>query len=428
MSKVKIKKIKVPIGMNDEDLSDMFNQMLGTGSVNLNIAYPRYKRVLGLCEQLIKLFELLASASFMNSASMSAAKTQLTAFCEHSRVRLAAIFSIDFADYEWNLSLVEDDLRKKFTEVYEEMKRSDLVNTFVILCDRLIPYKRHFIDVDKLNPKFIMAIPGVEWCPFPFVALNLKDLFLSGISPNTKTFFMTILNKSYEFSRKIFEEIQSPDIDVDQFVDLIMRNIDELQCRPELSRCKDAFQKIKESVHLLKDRFNGYYRDFISTKDSTIMMQHFILDVSKSTSANVKVTHQFRTIISYYRKIAQNQITNPKIRAVFEKINESLATLERGTENLVNINSDEDGDADCDSASDADEIILTPTKSAMDLAREASAEKTVEELAAEIEGVSVASTTSTMSAASKGKAKNNGASRGAAGGSARGGTTHGAKK
>jgi hypothetical protein len=65
--KVKVKKIKVPVGMKDEGLADMFNQMLGTGSVNMSIAYPRYVRIKGLCEQLIKLFEMLTTSPFMRA-------------------------------------------------------------------------------------------------------------------------------------------------------------------------------------------------------------------------------------------------------------------------------------------------------------------------------------------------------------------------
>ena len=65
-----------------------------------------------------------------------------------------------------------------------------------------------------------------------------------------------------------------------------MRNIDEIQKQPELHRCKDAFKKIKESVMMLKTNFNEYYRDFVDTSDNTIIMQHFIVDVSKSTEAS----------------------------------------------------------------------------------------------------------------------------------------------
>ncbi len=357
MSKARVKKIKVPIGANDEGIAEMFNQMLGAGSINMTIAYPRYMRIKGICEQLVKLFSLLVDSPFMKAyKDFAPQKAQMENFCAEADKKMAEIFKMDFSDYEWNLTLVEDELQKKFASDYELMKKSDLINTFIVMCDRLMPYKKNFNDLDKLNSKFITTMPGAEWIPFPFTNLNLKYIFSLNIGKNTIGFFMIILHKSFELSHQLFEEIQSPDIDVDQFSDFIMKNIDEIQKRPELHRCKEAFNKIKESVGMLKNNFGGYYRDFISTNDSTIMMQHFILDVSK-TDTSAKITRQFQVIINYYRKIAGDQIKNPKFKMLFDKISASFKELERGTENLVKIREDKlDDEITEESESDSDMI------------------------------------------------------------------------
>jgi hypothetical protein len=342
-----VKKVKIPIGSQNADLSEMFNQMLGTGNINITIAYPRYVRIKKLCEQLLKLFNMLYSEKFMKSPEFENEKRQLVSFCVESKKKMAEIFSMDFGDYEWNLTLVDQERQTQFTTVYNEMKKSELVNTFILVCDRLVLHKKNFIDPTKMNPKFITAMNGVEWCPFPFTTLNLKYIF-SIAGKNTIEMIMLYLHKAYELTRMLYEETQAPDIDVDQFVDFIMTNIDEIQKRPELHRCREAFAKIKESVGMLKTRFNGYYRDFISTKDSTIMMQHFIIDVSKTTDASPRITNQFRQIIAYYRKIASSQISNPKIKMLFDRVNASFKELERGTENLVNIKKEEDTEDDSD--------------------------------------------------------------------------------
>ena len=360
--------------MQDEGLAEMFNQMLGAGSVNMTIAYPRFLRIRGLCEQLVKMFEMLINSPFMKLTEFAQQKREIETFCTRSRVALTSWFRIDFSDYEWNLNLIEDEVKKTFTAEYELVKKSELVNTFVVMCDRLVAHKKNFSDISNLRHKFILTMPGAEFTPFPFTTLNLKYIFsLTTVGENTIRFFMTILNKAHELSRKLWDETISPDIDVDQFVDVIMSNIGEIQKRPELSRCSKAFQKIRDSVNLLKNRFNGYYRDFVVTKDSTIMMQHFIIDVSTETKADPTVTQQFRTILAYYRKIAQDQIQNPKIKMLFDRVNESFKDLERGTENLVNIRGDNDGDngdgdndgakndsdATDDDQSDSDPIALT---------------------------------------------------------------------
>lgn len=388
MSKVKVKKIKLPTGMSDEGLSEMFNQMLGTGTINLTIAYPRYVRMKGLCEYLVKLFEMLSKSPFIRTNDeFSTQKLELEQFCKESREHIAETFTVDFSDYEWNLTLVEEELKNTFIVAYEQVKKSKLINTFVVMCDRLVKYKKNFANIDKMNHRFVTTMAGTEWTPFPFTTLNIKYIFsIMGISENTIRFFMTVISKAFELSLKLYEETQTPDIDVDQFVDVIMANITEIQKQPELHRCRKAFQKIKESVELLKGRFNDYYKDFIATKDSTIMMQHFIVDVSKQTDADPTVTAEFRKIIAYYRKVAQTQITNPKIKMLFDRVEESLKDLNRGTENLVNI---QESESDSDSDSDSEVEHKEAVKSVDDIAREAAALKTPEELAAEIEGVSM---------------------------------------
>jgi hypothetical protein len=349
MSRVKVKKIKMPIG-KDEDIAEMFNQMLGAGSINMTIAWPRYRRIKSLVENLVKLFEMLNKSPFMEkNTNFANQRSEISKFCASAQTQIEAMFAMDFSDYEWNLNLVEEDLKTKFSEAYDRMKKSDLINTFVIMCSNLAVYKKYISDVNKLNHKFITSMAGAEWSPFPFTALNLKQIFsLDNIGENTIRFFMVVLNKAFELGYQLYKEISSPDVDVDQFVEIIMNSMNEIQKRPELSRCRKAFQKIKESVNLLKDKFGNYYRDFISTKDSTIIMQHFIIDVSKSADADTETTRQFRQIINYYRKIAQEQITNPRVKMLFDRVNESFKELERGAENLVNIRDDDSEDSDSD--------------------------------------------------------------------------------
>jgi hypothetical protein len=342
MSRTKVKKVKIPLGGKDGDISEMFNSMLGAGNLNLSIVYPKYLRIKILSEQLIKLFNMLEKSPFMRVyTEFEPQKKEIAAFCEQSTISIAEVFSVDLTDNIYDLNTVEEELKKSFTESYESMKKCKLINTFIVMCDRLVVYKKYFIDLEKLNHRFITSMPGAEWMPFPFTNLNLKHIFsLDGIGENNVRFFMTVLNKAFELSHALWSETGSPDIDVDQFVEVIMSQIGEIQQKvPELNRCKKAFAKIKDSVSLLKNRFNGYYRDFVETKDSTIMMQHFIIDVSTESKPDPETTRQFREIIKYYRKMADQQISNPKVKMLFDKVNESFKELEKGTSNLVNVRS-----------------------------------------------------------------------------------------
>ena len=82
-----------------------------------------------------------------------------------------------------------------------------------------------------------------------------------------------LFNTTYD----IYQIITSPDIDISEFSDIIVDSIK--QARKMIPRANKAFKKIEESVELLKDNFQNYYKDFITTKNPTIIIENFILDV-----------------------------------------------------------------------------------------------------------------------------------------------------
>jgi hypothetical protein len=379
MSKVKVKKMRMPVGGKDTDLSDMFNQMLGTGSVNMTIAYPKYQRIHSLCKDFTKVLSLINVSPFMKKFGDYAPQAaELMEFVNNANKQIEEIFSIDYSSYVWNFDVLSVTQRETFNTAYDAMKKSKLVEVMINTCDKLTPYKANF--TDQLSHTFIMNMPGVEWIPLPFSSLNLKEIFcLPEVGENTIKFFMVVIQKIYQLTRKLWDEISSPDIDVDQFVDVIMTNIDFIQKRPELSRCKKAFGKIKASVGLLKDRFGNYYRDFIKTQESTIIFEHFILDVSKSTDVDPQEIAQFRTIIEYYRKIASQQSHNPQVKSLFDKVEESFKALEKSAPNIS-----KEADTEPEPEQLPELIPVAPVKTDLDIKREISATKTVDQLVNEI--------------------------------------------
>jgi hypothetical protein len=331
--KAKVKKIKVSAA-SDRDISDMFNQMLGTGSVNLSIAYPRYIKIKELSLRVMKVFNLLANSPMMTSKEDT--KNGILKYCDLSHNNINALFTSNLDKYTLDFSATPKELADEFGATYEVVKKSPFIKSLITIADKLHPYKDNFAKMDKLNHKFVYDISGVDWSPFPF-PFNIKDLFLEEyISKNTIEFIMVILNKLYLFTIEIYNTVRTPDIDVDQFIEIITSSIAEIQKRPELNRCSKAFNKIKESVMLLKTNFNDYYRDFVETQDNTIIMQNFILDVSKNTKADLELTRQFRKIIAFYREQAQKNggENSEKINMIFDKINETFKDYDVGLQNI----------------------------------------------------------------------------------------------
>lgn len=332
----KVKKIRMPIGGKDADLADMFNQMLGTDNVNMTIAYPKYVQLKQIVGRIADVLSLIANSPFMcKTPAVAQWREELLGYCNSVRSASDQLFAVNYDEYTWNLELLSKEQKEVFNASYNAAKKSTLIMDMITCCDKLAPYKSNFDEQDNVSHLFIMNMAGVEWLPFSFSRLNLKEIFsMENVGDNTIRFFMITVHKVYHLTRKIWEIISSPDIDVNQFVDVIMTNIDYVQKRPELSRCKKAFAKIRSSVNLLKDRFGSYYRDFIRTKESTIIFEHFILDVSNTTNVDPQEVAQFRIIIDYYRKLASQQTQNPKIKGLFEKMEASFKEMEAAAPNL----------------------------------------------------------------------------------------------
>lgn len=391
MASVKVKKVKLPTSNTSKDMSDIFSQLIGGGNVNMYIAYPRYRLLNDITDQIINVVEMLATSPFMkkygnmDGGEYAEIQKGLLEWIEISRGAVQKIFSANFKDYEWNFSLVEEEQQAEFSKVYAAMKESPIIRSFIIMCDRLVLYKKE-LSADASGKserigRFIDLMPGVEWAPLPFSPINFKFIFAQHGDDITRRFFVVVLNKLYELSYKVWQEITSPDVNLDEFSEVIINSIEEIRKRPELSRCGRAFKKIEESLNMLKTRFSSYYRDFIHTKNSSIIIENFVLDVAQEHNSDIETTRQFREIIKYYRKNANGVIKDPRIREMFDKVSESFNEVERQTENLGR----EEAEHNDGFAEKAEKIVDPDPMEQYAAARAESATKSVDELAAEIE-------------------------------------------
>ena len=144
---------------------------------------------------------------------------------------------------------------------------------------------------------------------------------------------MSILfNKCHE----IYKIITSPDIDVSKFSKIIVESINKVRDLPELNRCKDAFNKIKESVALLENNFGDYYKDMQQSENPNTIIENFIIDVSQGQNMNLSLMRQFRTIIGFYKKKSSSKIKDPRVSKLFEGLNAKMDVLEKKVTNKSN--------------------------------------------------------------------------------------------
>lgn len=340
----KILKKKLKAGGNgNEDLAEMFNQMLGAGNVNLDIVYPKYIDLIAKIKASHKLIKILSNI-LPGIPEFDLSKKELNEYIDINTSKIEEKFTMTLD----RTKPVSNEDREKFGAMYEELKADDIVLSLIVICNRLIKDKKHIGTADKVGYQFILNKPGMEYCVFSFSSCNLAYMLsLREVPEDIKKLTVNILHKLYTSTYSIYKIISSPDLDVDKFVDVIMSNIQAV--KSQIPRCDKAFREITNSVHMLKDNFGSYYKDFIQTKNQTIIMENFILDVSKKTKVDPQTTLQFRKIISYYRKIAQNKIKDPRVKKLFDKIGANLDKLDSHS-NIKAHENDSEPDENTDSS------------------------------------------------------------------------------
>jgi hypothetical protein len=315
---------------------------------------------------------------------------EITTFLTESKVQFAELFNIDYTSYAWNLNLLPVEERTKFSEAYKKIQACGLLNQFIAICDNLIPYRKHIEDNTNLSHKFILNMPGVSFCPFSFTNLNLKELVVRlstekrDVNQQLLQVLTLLINKIYTLTYNLYKIMTSPDIDVSQFVEIVKQNLDKV--KGQIPRCDKAFKKIEESISMLETNFPKYYKDFVETKNQTIIMENFVLDVANSTNADTQTARQFRDIIKHYRKIAASQIKNPKLKMLFDKVDANFKMLSKHS-NINKAEENAESESEDDSVEDPPES-KTPENplAEFDEKRKENAEKSIDDLAREING------------------------------------------
>jgi hypothetical protein len=320
-ARVKVKTPKVvKATLGNKDVIDMFQGILGTSddtSPNLAITFEKYTKMRNHTERFLKVL-----SAFNASKTMSFFPDyDLTAYI----AKLKEGFATSFPVITMPVTKEEVDV---FSAIFKHSKKCNIVNIVIVCCKNLIQYKQSLNDIANLKDKFILKTAGSSICPLPDSSLNIKHMYIDDrISADDKNFILVILHKLMTIGHDLYEALSSPDVNVDEFVEVIMSSIAEV--KKHIPRCDQAFQKILDSVDMLKSNFNGYYKDFTVSGNATIIMENFVLDVSKNTNSSPAVTAQFRKIIAHYRKIASQRSAHPKLQTLFNQVDANFQELEK---------------------------------------------------------------------------------------------------
>lgn len=381
--------------MKDPELIEMFNQMVGTSEPDPSVVIPKYEELLTASKEVVGILTTL-----MNSPARGAIQTEfpkgdqnIMDFIENANKELTVLTLQPKENNTLSkeeLGRLSDDpsLMEKFMtnitvkydvallgETYKTLKDSDIVKSLIVTYRHLkealnTEAKRRKIkkedfdeqhdlaNKDDLKGTFISKSPGTVLKLFNFADLNFKSLMLlPTMNKEKKLFVLHILHLLYSRCDKVYTLVSSPDVDVERFSHALVGNIDQI--RKQIPRCDAAFDKIKESVGLLQSNFGGYYKDFITSQNPGVIVEHFVLDVADNAKgADPKVTQQFRKIVNFYKKNMSGKIKDPRMNRIFNMVGENLNVLEERTKRKEN----GDGDEDDEDSSSSEEI--TPEEAA----------------------------------------------------------------
>jgi hypothetical protein len=302
--------------IDQQGMSDMFNQLLGDEkSLDINIIKDKYLKLKTNIERIYKLLESFHNTVYVkvlnNIIDTSLYKKNIKGFIEDIKILFA--------------EEVSDD---KLIRHYKILKEHKIVKDCIHICKNLIIYKKYIEDNDNLSDIFIKSSKTHDLVVFPFCNFDIKMIYTHAkIDESVSKYILIFLNMIYKTTYEIYEIITSPDIDISKFSDIIVQSIQ--QAKKMIPRANRAFKKIEDSVELLKNNFQNYYKDFISTKNPSIILENFILDCSKENSDDVDLdlARQFKRIVMFYQKKSQGKIKDPRINQLFEMLNKNFEML-----------------------------------------------------------------------------------------------------
>ncbi|VVB70998.1 Uncharacterised protein [uncultured archaeon] len=327
------KQVKVLRKHSGKEITDKFFEILGIGGSNFKLAYPKYGRLRVIVDKFINQITFFKSVKLW-SQFPTEKQTLDKYITDFNQLKNQYFHDVPVQDVEHP---TETEI-KIFTTHFEQTKRSVVSDSIVATCRNLMSYKKHIKSGEPINFNSLFNVAGNKFDTIDKLDINFKSMFITDkLDAQDKEDIGKLLHNLLHTTYEYYEEMMKPDIDPDELVVIVEQSIDEI--RHKLPRCDTAFDLISKSIHMLKDNFSNYYKDFVIANNPTVIFENFVMDVSKTTKTSAKVKFQFRQIISYYKKLAQQNAGNmPSLQSVFKKADEHLNILD------MDLDEDEAGD------------------------------------------------------------------------------------
>lgn len=330
--RVQVKQLKKVIG-NDSDggnINSMFEEMMGMKDCEPDIIRPKLVKIRNTVRHIYKV--LIQFSTFVPLQSdfpnIIPHMQEIKDFAENMKKALVLGDTDETEEQYTNMD------KSVLNSTYNTLKDHEYVRRLIVLCGKLKHHHKNFDDLENLKLNFVGQEPGLSFKIFDFSNLDLKILWAdTNMKTMQKKYILTILHTLYKDLFQLYRTSTSPNVDIDKFVTLLLDSIGQLKKQPGLDRCRNAFKRIEQSVELLKERFEDYYRESIASENPNMIVESFIVDVSNQGGADARLTREFRQIIQYMHKVSnQNgRIKDPNVQKLFAMLNKNFSAMEEKT-------------------------------------------------------------------------------------------------
>ena len=320
--RVRTKKISRVSSDDTNILNDMFAQMTGAENADPDVIIPKYVNLNKLINKYVKMYKaMLNFTEFIKSFNEYIDEfSKISIFIEN----LEKLYDNTISTESLSKMSAQD-----INDRYKKIKSENEIQSIIVTSGNLGKYKRYIEDKEKLSDDFIKREPGLSMTPLKFTGLDLKLLWCSDkLTKMAKNYLLGILSNTYLIGHEIYTIITSPDIDIKKFSKILIDNIDNM--KKQIPRCDKAFDIIANSVTLLENKFDTYYKTSVEASNPSIIIESFIVDVSVSQKTNATITMQFKKIIMFMKKQTANN-KDPRVAKLFSILNNQFDMMQMQT-------------------------------------------------------------------------------------------------
>jgi hypothetical protein len=277
---------KVKVQPASQDVMNMFLQLVDPTMCDPDITLPKYNLLKTKIKQIARFLNAMGSGFLV----------ELFPEYEFSEINdMSKMIEEDINPHNYTIDTIKENW-----PIFKETKS---IKTCINIYSLLLPYAQYIRDEDNLSGQWITTA-GFGFSIFDFSKLDIYMIWADErCTDQVRKYILTLFNRIYVISAEIYDSYTTPDLDTQRFSELMVDSVKRLQELPELSRCNQAFNKITNSVNMLRDNLKTYHRDFISSKNPSIIMESYIMDLANAQeNPSPVLISQFRKILVFYQK------------------------------------------------------------------------------------------------------------------------------